>query len=803
MSLFKKVNDSILFKFEVVILGILIIFFIFFLWHLQNTEYKLFDTIYHTRKKYIISELNKNLKENVRTRLHLIKANIQKHKKELTRALFTVDSEKCRKILSYLSAFPSIKAVILFDSLVRKPFLIAIKSDHDQFVFTSRIPLPNFLSLLRVELEDPSETHKKIGYIKIFYDPTLFNREAKRLQKEELNALEREHALAEKMLRNNLKKQILSLLFIFSILYIVLHVLFSKIINQPIKKLEHNLKNFFNFLADKDDEITLDEIKTSDEFGRMGKFINDGIKTSVEIHQELEKRAKEISKLATVLEQSVQSILITDLDGNIEYANKAFENVTGYTFNEIKGKNPRILKSGYHTKEFYEELWETITSGRSWQGIFTNKKKDGSLFYERAFILPVKNENGDTINYAAIKQDITKERILEQQLQQVQKMKSIGTLAGGIAHDFNNLLTVINGSAELTLFQMKNDDSLRNYIVSILEASKKAKILTSQLLAFSRKQVYHPEVTDINHVIASMEKMVRRLINEDILIETRLTENIPKIKADVSQLEQIFVNLIINARDALNAFEHPHHVKKITIQTGKRRLDQDYVSQHPGSQTGYYVFFSISDNGIGMNETTIQRIFEPFFTTKEKHKGTGLGLSTVYGIVKQNKGYINVHSEPGKGTTFKIYWPVSEEQRLTNKNKPIHKNDQEKLLRGNETILVVEDGNEPRRFAKKALLSLGYTVHTAKNGREALALLENGLKVDLIFTDLIMPEMNGREFAEKAQREYHIGKVIYVSGYTDDHISHNGMLDEDIRFIPKPYSIKTLSFTIRRVLDEA
>jgi PAS domain S-box-containing protein len=507
---------------------------------------------------------------------------------------------------------------------------------------------------------------------------------------------------------------------------------------------------------------------------------------------------KKILRLATVVEQATQTIVITDLDGNIEYVNPAFEKSTGYTFSEAQGQNPRILKSGNQDTEFYKDLWGTISSGKTWYGIFHNKKKDGSLYYERAVIFPIKDMNDRITNYAAVKQDITNERILEQQLAQAQKMESIGVLAGGVAHDFNNLLTVINGYAEMALMHIDSGNPLYKDIRSILSAGKRAENLTSQLLAFSRKQIYKAEILDINQVISSMDRMLRRLIDEDINIETILVDKLPFIKADASQLEQIFANLVVNARDALRAFEKPYLQKKITIETGQVFLDEDYVAKHQGSTVGRHVFFAVSDNGVGMDEETKSKIFEPFFTTKEKYKGTGLGLSMVYGIVKQNNGSIYVYSEPNEGTMFKIYWPVHEGEV-----KAEDVSIQDETFYGNETILIVEDEEEVCRFASEALTSLGYNVYKAENGLIALEKIRNeSFKIDLIITDLIMPKLNGKEFAGKVKEFYPDIKIIFVSGYTDNHIVHNGLLEEGVNFVHKPYSLKTLASTVRRVLDE-
>ena len=796
MNFVGKIGSSILLKFAISILGLLVISLFVFLWHIHNTEYEMLNSIYHVRKQHLDIDMDRNIKSATKNRLELIKLRIERRKGELAEVLFTVDEKKCRDIISDFAIFPSVKGGELYDFMVHKPLISAVKNRDGELVFTDIPSRIERLPSLQVELFR-GEVTSPIGYLKVFYDTALFTENMRKLGSEAVAVLDQEFALAIQTLNNNFKEQIFGLILIFAVLYATIYLLFSRLINEPIKKLEHNLMCFFNFLTNKDDKIDLSEINSRDEFGRMGKFINNGIEVSIKIHQELERHAREVSRLATVIEQSAQAIVITNLEGNIEYVNKAFESTTGYTFAEIKEKNSRILKSGQHSHTFYKKLWQVISAGQSWQGVFANRKKDGTIYYERSIIFPVQNQGGEIINYVAAKLDITKERMLEHQLMQIQKMESIGTLAGGIAHDFNNLLTVINGFVELTLMRMGPEDPSRKNIISVLEASKRAQILTSQLLAFSRKQVYQPEIVEINEVISSIGKMIRRLIGEDIHIETHLAENLPRVKADVSQMEQIFLNLAVNARDALNVVEKPDFQKKITIETGATVLNSEYVSKHPGSNKGLYAYFAVSDNGIGMDDEIRRKIFEPFFTTKEKHKGTGLGLSMVYGIVKQNNGFIYVYSEPDNGTMFKIYWPVSEEKQEVAKGH----SSQGEVLEGTESILIVEDEEEVCRFARTALESLRYKVYSANNGREALDLLKQGLKVDLIVTDLIIPEMNGRKFVEKAKGFYPEGKVIYVSGYTDDHLTHNGMLEKGINFIPKPYSIRQLSSIVRKVLN--
>jgi len=506
----------------------------------------------------------------------------------------------------------------------------------------------------------------------------------------------------------------------------------------------------------------------------------------------------EIQKLAAVVEQSSESVVLTNTDGEIEYCNPAFTRNTGYAADEVLSRKTNILRSGKHEDEFYHDLWSNITEGQTWVGRFVNRRRDGSEFTEDAVIFPIKNNSGQIVNFCKISRDVSHELQLIQQLQQAQKMEAIGTLAGGVAHDFNNLLTVINGYADMALIKMKENDPFHPHMSSILLAGRKAGNLTRQLLAFSRKQIYKPESMDLNHVISSMEKLLRRLISEDIRMDTLLADRLPRIKADTAQIEQILTNLVVNARDAVQAIEQPGFKKRITIETGVSVLDTSYTQTHLGSQPGEMIFLSISDNGIGMDEQTKERIFEPFFTTKAKDKGTGLGLAMVYGIVKQNQGSIYVYSEPGQGTTFKIFWPVTREAGQVGEDTTVRE-----VFYGDETILLVEDDAEVRKFAVTSLQTLGYTVHQAGNGESALSLISNErLQIDLLITDLIMPEMNGRELAERILAAFPGTGILYASGYTDNHIVEGGALEAGVNFLQKPYSQQTLAAEVRRVLDK-
>ncbi len=528
---------------------------------------------------------------------------------------------------------------------------------------------------------------------------------------------------------------------------------------------------------------------------------HDGQKLAISVNRDItaQREAEEqVRKLYGSVEQSPVSVIITDTAGNIEYVNPKFAKVTGYSREEVIGKNPRILKSGEMKPAEYSELWETLVAGNEWQGEFHNRKKNGELFWEHASISPIKDEKGIITHYLGIKEEITERKRLQQELIQAQKMESIGNLAGGIAHDFNNLLTVINGHAEIGLMKLEKNHPAHRDLVSILHGGKRAENLTRQLLAFSRKQIYETKIININEIITGLEKMLRRLIGEDITIKIKLDRSIGKIKADPIQIEQIIINIVVNARDAINEWTAKRESRQILIETGEVYLDENYLRRRPEVERGKKVFVAISDNGKGMNRDVRDRIFEPFFTTKEKGKGTGLGLATVYGIVKQNRGHIYVYSEPDLGTTFKIYWNLTEESAVKQDLQP----EDRKKMSGSENLLLVEDDDNVRSFALNALKEFGYNVYEAQNGKSALAfMLEKGLKIDLLITDMIMPEMNGKELALALHKISPGTKVLYTSGYTGDQLVENGRLEQDINFLNKPYSIDMLARGVRKVLE--
>lgn len=387
---------------------------------------------------------------------------------------------------------------------------------------------------------------------------------------------------------------------------------------------------------------------------------------------------------------------------------------------------------------------------------------------------------------------IERERVNAEHLRQSQKMDAVGQLAGGVAHDFNNLLTVITGYSDLGLRRMQSTDPMRANLEQIKKAGDRATSLTRQLLAFSRKQMFQEKVIDVNSIVADMDKMLRRLIGEDIDLVSLLEPSLCRIKADPGQIEQVLLNLAVNARDAMP------RGGKLTIETVHANLDEGYVKSHTVAEPGRYVMLAVSDTGTGMDAKTQERIFEPFFTTKEVGRGTGLGLATVYGIVKQSGGNIWVYSEPGKGTTFKIYLPIAKD--LASPELEVNPVD---TPQGEGTILLVEDDALVRDLASDILETNGYRVLTAANGVEALRVCTEQLgHINVMVTDVVMPQMGGRELAERVSRLRPETKVLYMSGYTDDAIVRHGILEDSVSFIQKPFSFELLTRKVREVLEQ-
>jgi PAS domain S-box-containing protein len=517
-----------------------------------------------------------------------------------------------------------------------------------------------------------------------------------------------------------------------------------------------------------------------------------GIIASAIGNEDTRKQAEaELNRLMTAIEQTPESVVITDTEGRILYVNPVFERVTGYSRAEVIGQNPRLLKSNRQDSAFYRQLWGKISAGEVWRGRFINKKKDGTLFTEDAVIAPVRDEKGAVTNHIAIKRDISHELELEVQYRQTQKIDSIGRLAGGVAHDFNNILAVICGHTDLALAQLSPDAPLRSNLECIQESADHAANLTRQLLAFGRGQVIEPRRINLNELIVNLNKMLRRLIGEDIKLVTQTAPDLGQIKADPGQIEQVLLNLVVNARDAMP------DGGTLTIRTDNVTLDEDYARSHLISP-GDYVMVSVSDTGVGMTDEVKQHIFEPFFTTKEQGKGTGLGLATCFGIIQQSNGHIHSDSQVDKGTQFKIYLPRvwGVEDPISSREVPVS------LPQGTETILLAEDEPSLRQLMARVLRTQGYTVLEATDGHEALTLAQaNGAKIQLLLTDAIMPGLSGKTLAEWLGQVNPAIRVLFISGYINNNAVRDAMSRPGTFFLQKPFNPLDLTKRVREAIE--
>ncbi|MGO8732466.1 MAG: PAS domain-containing protein, partial [Terriglobia bacterium] len=477
----------------------------------------------------------------------------------------------------------------------------------------------------------------------------------------------------------------------------------------------------------------------------------------------------------------------------IVYVSPAYCRVWGRT-QESLYKDPKSFVEACHPDDRERVLttFEVMQEGKAFDLEFRVIHTDASIHWVWCRGFPVRDEAGTLTQYAGIAQDVTARRRLEDQFRQAQKMEAVGRLAGGVAHDFNNLLTIINGYSELALERLHPDDPIRNSIEEIAKAGGRAASLTRQLLAFSRQQVLAPRVLDLNALVAEVERMLRRLIGEDIALVMVPGAELGRVKADPGQIEQILVNLAVNARDAMPGGG------KLVIETANLEFDDAYARSHPVVTPGRYVMLAISDSGTGMDAAIQAHIFEPFFTTKGQGKGTGLGLSTVYGIVKQSGGFIWVYSELGRGTTVKIYLPLVEEavESFPGSEAP------ELSFGGSETILLVEDEEAVRTLALKILQERGYRVLESVTPEAAFQIAEHHQEpIDLLLTDVVLPKMSGRKIAEHLNLLRPSMKVLYMSGYTDDVVVRTGVLELNTAFLQKPFTPSGLARKVREVLD--
>jgi two-component system, cell cycle sensor histidine kinase and response regulator CckA len=503
----------------------------------------------------------------------------------------------------------------------------------------------------------------------------------------------------------------------------------------------------------------------------------------------------EFLRLATAVEQASESVIIADAEGTIEYVNPSFERVSGHARSEALGKNLRFVQGQMQDESFHESLWSTIQKGNVWKGHMINKRPDGRECVEEASITPIRNAANQIIHYVVVKRDVTHERQLEGHFHQAQKMEAVGQLAGGIAHDLNNIIGVVIGYSDLIIRKLQKDDPLRSKVDSIKTAAQKGSQITRQLLAFSRRQLLQPRVIDLNLHLQKMIEMIQRLMGEHIQVTPQYASAEACIKVDPNYLDQVIINLAVNARDAMP------QGGSLTLGVAVDSLSSNYLEKRTDAMPGTYAILSVSDTGVGMTPEVRSHVFEPFFTTKGPGKGTGLGLSTVYGVVKQSNGHIDLESELGQGTTFRVYFPYvtgGQDARPAQGEAPA-------LPRGSETILIVEDEEPLRRMAHEILTDQGYTIFCAANGDEAVRFCQSqAVKVDLLFTDIVMPKMGGVETADRLMKINPKLNVLFTSGhasgYAQDPVFHRKIQTGEVHFIPKPYEPMHLIKKVHEVL---
>lgn len=507
---------------------------------------------------------------------------------------------------------------------------------------------------------------------------------------------------------------------------------------------------------------------------------------------DLKRAEDELARLATAVEQATEAIIITDTEGNIEYVNPAFERITGYLRDEVIGQNAPLFKSGEQDRAFYQTLWETLKSGRAWVGKFKNKKKDGSLYYEESAISPIRDSTGKIINYVAVKRDISQEIELESRLRQSQKLEAVGLLAAGIAHDFNNLLAGIKGFAELLTLDTKAGLKVSAYAEEILKAANRAADLTGQLLAFARKGNYLAVSVDMHHIIDEAAAILVHSINKRIVVEKHFRATNAVVRGDPSQIQSAILNLSVNARDAMP------EGGLLKFVTENVQCSEEYCRIHSlDSGQGEYLAVSVIDSGTGIDKSLISHIFDPFFTTKEQGQGTGLGLAGVYGCLKNHHGTIEVETEPGKGSVFRLIFPIikaeAEHDQIVKKT--------EAELTGKEHILIADDEAMVRDLAERMLTKSGYKVTKCADGAEAIESYHKAKdKIDLVLLDIIMPRMNGKDAFAAMKRDNPSVRTILMSGYSDHNVAETleqGM----VGFLPKPFQMKQLLAIVREALD--
>jgi PAS domain S-box-containing protein len=499
----------------------------------------------------------------------------------------------------------------------------------------------------------------------------------------------------------------------------------------------------------------------------------------------------ERERLATAVDQASESILMADADGKITYVNPAFTRITGYPSAEAVGRHAAFLTEGAVGPERLGEIRGAFARGEVWGGRLRYQRKDDAPVDVDLAVSPLRDASGTVVGSVEVARDISRETALEVQLAEAHRMEAIGRLAGGIAHDFNNILTAISGFAELAADELPDDHPVAEDLAQILHASDRAAALTQALLAFSRRQVMQPSVLDLNEVVTGISPMLGRLIGEDVELVVRTDPTLGRTMADRGRFEQVVMNLAVNARDAMP------NGGRLTIETANVDLDAEYARTHVGAKAGPHVMLAVLDTGVGMAAQVLKHAFEPFFTTKAQGKGTGLGLSTVIGIVAQSGGSIDVHSEPGHGAAFRIYLPRVEAH---SEEGPTAGHGPDSPI-GSETILVAEDEPAVRTFVERVLSNAGYRVHTAANGEEAVRLAATLDRLDLLFTDMVMPGMGGPELIEALTAQRPHLRTICASGYTDNAVFRDGAATSQLPYLSKPFTAEALLALVRQVLD--
>jgi two-component system cell cycle sensor histidine kinase/response regulator CckA len=533
-----------------------------------------------------------------------------------------------------------------------------------------------------------------------------------------------------------------------------------------------------------------------DEAGRPS-FLKGVMLEMSDLLQAREVLRKSEEKFRTLFERTAVGIALIDIEGRLMECNPALQEMLGYRKEEIL---TRVFSEFTHVEDKTVDLdfYKKLLSGKQEHYQVEKRciRKDGGVVWGRINASLVRDAGGNPQYTIHMVENINEWKQLETQFLQSQKMETVGRLAGGIAHDLNNLLTVLSGYSQLSLLELKEDDPLKGNLQEIKSATERAAQLTRQLLVFSRRQALDMKVLDLNTILRGLEKMLRRIMGEDIQLITNLAEDLGSVKTDPAQIEQVLLNLVVNAKDAML------EGGKLILETNNVELDEDYARTHMSVIPGRYVLLSVSDTGCGMSPEVKERIFDPFFTTKEKGKGTGLGLSTVYGIVKQSGGHIWVYSELGQGATFKIYLPRVEDEAaaevLAEKDKASD------LLRGSEIVLLVEDDPSVRNLAARILRGQGYTVLEAADGEEAMHIAHEPVikEIHLLLTDVVMPRMGGKELVEHFKALYPCVRILFISGYGDKAITHQALLEPGSPFLEKPFSPTDLAKKVREVLDQ-